>query len=174
MLTKKFQIGKIEFSYDSIEIKEDEIAIYCEKEGIISDNDFLIFYDVKNNIEIKSLKLGGEVTGCQKIWLFNNNRLIIDYGPKFIIIDIINRKILNEIKIKEEIETLFLFDNKFLLFKSHYDEILYVYRIMDSNMIPCSCFKLRGKEWFGGIYIKNNIFLIKDKKIKIKNIYDLD
>jgi len=173
-LTKKFKKGKINFSYDSCEIKEDEIAIYCTKEGLISDNDFLIFYDVKNNIEIKALKLGGSVGGCQKICLFNNNRLIINYGPKFIIIDIINRKILNEIKIKEEIETLFLFEDKFPLFKYYNDQNLHLCEIMDSNMNYCySHFNLGRNEIFGGIYIKNNIFLIKDKKIKIKNIYDL-
>ena len=93
---------------DSCAINDDEIVIYGIIEGYISDNDFLIFYDIKNNKEIKSLKIGSKCAGNKSIRLINKDRLIITHNNKIILVDIINIKIINEFKQPLDIYDIFL------------------------------------------------------------------
>jgi len=179
-LCQTFPRGNIHFSYDSCQIKDDEIAIYCYKSGIIWDNTFLVFYDVKNNIEIKSLKLGSNSWGWKKICVFNKNRLILSYLQKFIIIDIINRKIINETKIIEGDEELvyinwFMLDENLLAFTIHDGFSLfniYFYKIFDSNIEEFNTIRLKKNKSFGNMFYKKNLFIIEGKKVIIKKIND--
>ena len=80
---------------DSCAINDEEIVIYGNKWGFISGYDFLIFYDIKNNKEIKSLKIGsGNCSGNKYMRLINKDSLIITHNNKIILIDISNRKII--------------------------------------------------------------------------------
>ncbi len=83
------------FLGDSCAINDEEIVIYGNKWGFISNYDFLIFYDIKNNKEIKSLKIGsGNCSGNKYMRLINKDSLIITHNNKIILIDISNRKII--------------------------------------------------------------------------------
>ena len=102
----KLQKSKLEFKLsikseniirDYCIINKNEIAIHYEEEGKIwGSTDFLMFYDIKNNKEIKTLKLGD---GCaaEDICLINDNYLASSCGTGFRIIDIKNRKLIKEI-----------------------------------------------------------------------------
>ena len=153
----------------ALEIKEDEIVIYCTKSGLIGDSFFLLFYDIKNNNEKKALKLGDSSSSTCDIRLINKNHFIIAFGSKILVIDIKNRKIIHEKKTMDYYIHLLVQIDKRILVNDH------LYQIDDSGKIyGFNSINFRDNEHFKGIYTKNLIFLLKDEKtVKIKNIYKL-
>ena len=105
-IDSKLQKTKLEFKLpikieniitDHCTINENEIAIHYEEEGKIwGSTVFLMFYDIKNNKEIKTLKLGD---GCnaKEICLINDKYLAANYNTGFRIIDIKNRQFIKEV-----------------------------------------------------------------------------
>jgi len=171
---KKITIGKNIYANNTLEINEDEIVLYCDKTGLIKDYYFLLFYDIKNNNEKNSLKIGNYTSNdiVFDISLINQNYFIISYEHKIFVIDIKNRKIIyifEHKQINDKFEPLVPIDKRFILAAN------YLLQIRDSCKIsPFSVIKLGSHVRFGGIYTKDLIFLIKDKKtVKIKKIYDL-
>ena len=169
---KKITIGNNISANDALEINEDEIVFYCDKKGLIGESRFLLFYDIKNNNEKKSLKIGNYYTAdTYDIRLINQNYFIIAFDRKIFAIDIKNRKIIHERKIGDSIIYLFQIDKKYILVNN-----FFLCRIGDSGkIINSSTIKLKNHEIFRGIYTKNLIFIVKDKKntVKIKNIFKL-
>ena len=171
VFNKKITIGNNISVDNALEINEDEIVFYCRKDGLISESYFLLFYDIKNNNEKKSLKLGGE-SHSTDIRLFNENLFIIAFNSKILTIDIKNRKIINEYKTNKEIYgNLFPIGKENILVEFSHDYGLI--RIIDSGKIYwVNANVFRRNESFRGVYNKNLIFLLKDKKtVKIKNIF---
>ena len=171
---KKITIGNNIYVSNALEINEDEIVIYCTKSGLIGDTDFLLFYDIKNNNEKKSLKLGNSSSSTTDIKLINQNHFIIAFGSKIFVIDIKNRKIIHEHKTKNiDINLLVLIDKRYILVNNFCDYTLYEIDNSGKIHIGFHTFVLKYNEHFKGIYNKNLIFLQKDKKVKIKNIFKL-
>ena len=172
---KKITIGNNITLYNALEINEDEIVIYCTKSGLIGDSFFLIFYDIKNINEKKSLKLGNSSSFTTDIRLINQNHFIIAFGSKIFVIDIKNRKIIHEhITKNTHINLLVLIDKRYILVNNLFCGYA-LYEIDNSGKIHIGfhSIELRENEHFKGIYTKNLIFLQKDKKVKIKNIFKL-
>ena len=173
VFNKKITIGNNITTYNSLQINEDEIAIYCNKRGLIGGSFFLLFYDIQNNNEKKSLKLG-DSSICTDIRLINKDHFIVAFGPKIFVIDIKNRKIIHEQKAMNDIIRLVPIDKRFILVYNTFDYTS-LYEIRDSSKIyNFKSIKFRDNEFFKGIYTEDLIFLLKDKKtVKIKNIFKL-
>ena len=94
----KFEIPKKYIFNDLCEINENEIGIYCCKNGKMQkSNGCLIFYEIKNNKKIKELKLGDTYRG-KALFLFNEDILFVKSDKKFLLVDIKKREIKIEIK----------------------------------------------------------------------------
>jgi len=172
---KKITIGNNIYVYNVLEINEDEIVIYCNKRGLIGDTIFLLSYAIKNNNEKKSLKLGNSSSSTTDIRLINQNHFIIAFDSKIFVIDIKNRKIIHEhITKSTHINLLVLIDKRYILVNNLFCGYT-LYEIDNSGKIHISFHTIvwRYNEYFKGIYTKNLIFLQKDKKVKIKNIFKL-
>ena len=170
VFNKKITIGNNIFAYDALEINEDEIVFYCDKKGLIGESRFLLFYDIKNNIEKKSLKIGNFYTNDTfDIRIINQNHFIIAFDRKIFVIDKKNRKIIHEYKIGDSIMSLFPIYKGIILVND-----FSLCEIRDSGKIfNFGRIKLRNNVIFRGIYTKNLIFIVKDKTVKIKNIFKL-
>ena len=84
-----FTISNHCFSNSICVINENQIAIYYSKDGkLFGENGFILFYDIKNLKEIKTLKLGNYERGNEMILI--NNNLIVELNNKLILIDINN------------------------------------------------------------------------------------
>ena len=170
ILDKKLS-QNVKYLNDSCAINDDEIVIYGNIEGYISDNDFLIFYNIKNNKEIKSLKIGSYCYGNKSIHLISKDHLIITHNNKIILIDIINRKILCEYKEKDEIKNIFILNKNFILVEYRYIKNLHLLKKKIDNEIDGYREEaIKESENFGGIYSENHIFILKDKTVKIKKL----
>ena len=68
-------------------LNENEIVFFCHQKGkLFGDKAYLLFYDIKNNKDIKALKLGNFEYG-NKISLLNDNNLIVELHEKLILIN---------------------------------------------------------------------------------------
>ena len=144
-------------------ISQNEIAIYYYKEGkSYSWKAFLLFYNMNNTEENKTLNLGdGEEGGI--IQLINKNTLILERNKKIVIIDIDNKIVKKEIIIDYYISDLIsINENKFLIRK--YDEIIQ-YEIDNYNI------KLKSRKKINSIMIRkypcNKLIIINDKEFII-------
>ena len=82
-------------------INENEIALLCDERNflVIFFTHFLMFYDIKNKKEIKTLKLGSfEFFNNGSCCLVNENYLVTSKNDVLQIIDTKTRKIIKEIK----------------------------------------------------------------------------
>ena len=79
-------------------INEDEIGIKVTKEGLIfGSNDYVIFFHLKKNKKIKSLKVGKNCP-LGGIFLINKDNILVGEDDKLIIIDTKSRNIKKEFK----------------------------------------------------------------------------
>ena len=109
---KKFS-KKIESIENICAINENEIAIYYSKDGkLFGQNAFLLFYDITNYKDIKTLKLGNYEYGNEMFFL--NDKLIIDLNEKIQIIDTKSRAFKKELKINISNDIIVLNNNEFL------------------------------------------------------------
>ena len=81
-----------------LQINEKEYALYkTEKSKAHGENDIIMFYDIETDKVIEKLKVGkGE--NCDGMILLNKDNLIVSGDGTMILIDIKNRKIINEFK----------------------------------------------------------------------------
>ena len=106
----KLQKSKIEFKFpmksekitDFCVINENEIAIHYDEDSFFGNTAFLMFFDIKNNEQIKTLKLiyrlyRENANDINDICLINDNYLSINYYDGFRIIYIKNGKLIEEI-----------------------------------------------------------------------------
>ena len=113
---------KSETLYDFCFIKNDEIAIYYNREGkLFGQNAFLDFYDYNNDKIINTLKLGDGAHSCgYSIKLLNKNTLLLDRNWKIVIVDAINRTVKKEIRLSDyhyDVHNLILINEKKCIFR---------------------------------------------------------
>ena len=173
---KKFHLDKESFLsvFDLCAINENEVVLNCSKYGFFGINFYLTFYDLKNIKEIKALKINFK-SHC---FIREKDCLIISSDEKLILIDIINKRVIKEITLRNEIYDIY----KMSLEYSHSPYILvydkfrfYLYHILYSDTIELSSIiKSRyDSVRLGGIYSKNKVITIENKKVKIKNIFEI-
>ena len=110
--TKTFD-KKIDNIKNICAINENEIAIYYYKDGrIYGYNSFLLFYDINNCKEIKTLKLGNYE--WSDTLLLIKDVLIVELNKKIALLDIKNKTIKKELKLEIGSKMLLLNDNVFL------------------------------------------------------------
>ena len=137
--------------------------IIIGKVKIFGYNAFLMFYDIKKNKEIQTLKLGDGEDG-RRVFLANKDNLILERNRKLVVIDIKSRNIKKEIKIEHYLRLIItLNENRFLV--QDYNNI-YEYEIESKNKITLKEQK-RIENKFIGKYPDNKLIIIKDKTITI-------
>ena len=114
-------------------INEDEIGIKVTKEGLIfGSNDYVIFFHLKKNKKIKSLKVGknGQLGG---IFLINKDNILVGEDDKLIIIDTKSRYIKKEFKFEfYRISDFIPLNEKSFLIRQ--DESLFQFEFDNSNI----------------------------------------
>ena len=106
------------------QMNENEYVLFSERKGIIyGTNNYLIFYDMKNEKRIKSIKIGDGKKCFSDFFSLNKDILIIFGNDSYILVDVKNKKIINEIKFTLFLdrciflnEKLFLYVDDFKLF----------------------------------------------------------
>ena len=160
-----------------IQINENEYAFYTlEKGKVFGESDFILFYNIETDKIIEKLKVGkGE--NNHEMTLLNKDNLIISGNGTIILIDIKDRKIINEFKFDDYLyfDDLLLLNEKIFLyyvyFKKRNTTVLYQYEFENLKNI-----KLKEKkeiEEFNlndGLiakYQKNKIIIINSNLISI-------
>lgn len=105
---------------------------------MMSKSNLIIFYDIKKNQKIKSLKVGRGYNK-KEIYLINKDNILVggeEGEKKFILIDVKKRNIFKEIKTQQtffkDYDIIYLSDNSFLI---TYDDSIYQYQFNNSNLI---------------------------------------
>ena len=121
-------------------INEDEFILYVNKKGkLYGRNECLIFYDMKNNKEIKSLKVGkGE--NSNDMVLVNKETLLVGGEKSTILVNIKKRKITKELEFGIELYCVIILNEKSFLSYRLLDEVseegyLEQYEFQDSDNI---------------------------------------
>ena len=146
------------------QINDNEIVFYVTKKGkLYGENDFLIFYDIKMDKEIKILKIGnGE--NSKDMLLINKENLFIERDENIIIIDTQNRNIKKKLKILLIADYITILNEK--LFLHNYKKNLSLYEVEGEETI-----KLKETISFEGYdivkYPDNRLIDYSDKKIII-------
>ena len=105
---------------------------------MMSKSNLIIFYDIKKNQKIKSLKVGRGYNK-KEIYLINKDNILVggeEGEKKFILIDVKKKNIFKEIKTQQtffkDYDIIYLSDNSFLI---TYDDSIYQYQFNNSNLI---------------------------------------
>ena len=121
-------------------INEDEFILYVNKKGkLYGRNECLIFYDMKNNKEIKSLKVGkGE--NSNNMVLVNKENLLVEGEKSTILVNVKKRKITKELEFGIELYCVIILNEKSFLSYRLLDEVseegyLEQYEFQDSDNI---------------------------------------
>ena len=100
------------------QINENEYALFSEKKGILyGTNNYLIFYDMKNEKKIKSIKIGDGKIVFSNFFLLNKDNLMIFGNDSNILVDVKNKKIKNEFKYELFFEYCIFLNEKLFLYK---------------------------------------------------------
>ena len=146
------------------QINENEYVLYVYQEDEINgESDILIFYDMKLDKKITTLKVGkGENLG--EMFVFDQENLIISGNENIILIDIRNRKIKNEFQYDIYPNEFIYINEKIFLYKT--DKQIFQYEFEDPNTI-----KLKGvkdiKNTLVSKYPGDKIIVSKSNKLTI-------
>ena len=111
---------------------EDEFIFTSIKKGKINKNYYyLIFYDMKNEKEIKSLKLGDKYKDFNNFVSLNEENLLVFGNESCVLVDIINKIVKKEIKFDTDFTKLIVLNKKLFLFQ--YDDTLKLYKFEENN-----------------------------------------
>ena len=150
------------------QITENEYALFSKKKGVISgETYYIIFYDMKNDKKIKSLKIGkGDKYYCE-MFLLNETNLISSGEDFIVLIDIKKRNIIKEIKYEFDFHNIILLNQNYFL---HFtDEKLSFYEIEGLNEIKLK--EEKNMEIGSIIKYPGNKLLITDYEGKKISIY---
>ena len=110
-------------------INENEYALFSEKKGILyGTNNYLIFYDMKNEKKIKSIKIGDGKIVFSDFSLLNKDNLIIFGNDSNILVDVNNKKIKKEFKYELFLDDCIFLNEKLFLYKDRSKLLLYDYK----------------------------------------------
>jgi hypothetical protein len=164
-----------DYAQNICHIKEDEFILYINKKGkLYGRNEYLIFYDMKNNKEIKSLKVGkGE--NSNDMVLVNKETLLVGGEKSTILVNIKKRKITKELEFGIELYCVIILNEKSFLSYRLLDEVseegyLEQYEFQDSDNILLKQKKKFDYELFDELiskYSGNKVVIYKNKKITI-------
>ena len=121
--------------YHAYMIKENEIAFHYKETGVFSYHDVLIFYDLKNDKKIKSLKIGN--SGKYACWCFTSmdKNFIFHHDEKFLLIDTERQKITIEKTFKDRIQSIVSLNEKMFLIS--FDRSIHQYEVLNEKKIKC-------------------------------------
>ena len=162
---------KIKYDVNALcQINENEIAFYCTKYGkLFGYNAYVIFYDIENNKEIKSLKLGNWKDaesnwddGNIKIFLAKENCIIIKLNDKLELIDTKSRSVQKTIKFVNNIKNVICLNNYYFLIVNNFNEL---------QQYEIETFKLKSEKKIENNFIEkypgNKLILENKKKVTI-------
>ena len=110
------------------QINENEFALCSDKKGILyGTNNYLIFYDMKNEKKIKSIKIGDGKKIFFDFFLLNKDNLIIFGNESTILVDVKNKKIKKEFNYELFLEDCIFLNEKLFLYKDRSELLLYEY-----------------------------------------------
>ena len=128
-ITKLYKDEKIHAFH---QMTEDEFVFTSIKKGKINKNYYyLIFYDMKNEKEIKSLKLGDKYKDFDNFVSLNEENLLVFGNESYILVDSINKIVKKEIKFDTDFTKLMVLNKKLYLFQ--YDDTLKLYKFEENN-----------------------------------------
>ena len=166
---------KIKYDVNALcQINENEIAFYCTKYGkLFGYNAFVIFYDLKYNKEIKSLKLGNWKddednwdSGNTKIFLANENCIIVKLNDKLELIDTKSKTVKKTIKFVYSFKYVICLNNYYFLFTNDFAEL---------KQFEIETFKLKSEKKiennFFEKYPGNKLIIANKKKVTIYSYY---
>ena len=149
------------------QLTENEYALFSKKKGVISgETYYIIFYDMKNDKKIKSLKIGKGDKYYGQMLLLNETNLIISGEEFIVLVDVKNKKVIKEFKYEFEFDNIVLLNQNYFL---HFTKSkLSFYEIEGLNEIKLK----EEKDMKIGLLIKypgNKLFIkdFNDKKISI-------
>ena len=165
---------KGDYSKNICHINGNEFVLYvCKKGKIYGSNEYLIFYNMQNDQEIKQLKVGKGENG-DNMTLINKENLIVEGEKTIILIDVKNRTIKKELKLDINFSDLIILNEKsFLSYRllSHFEGNGYLeqYELEDPDTIV-----LKEKKEFDELdkdlmskYPGNKLIIYDNKKIII-------
>ena len=115
-------------------IKENEYILCCEQKGkIYGKNDVLIFYDLKNNTKIKTVKLGN--SGYSILHYFGEEHLLVERNKKLIFVDINKRKIEKELDININLFSMNFIQLNEKVFLFYNSKKIFLYELDNSKSI---------------------------------------
>ena len=127
------ELYKNENIRDLCQITDDEYIFIAEKKGLIyGKNDYLSFYDMKNNKKIKTLKLGDAGKYYKNLFLLNKDNLIVFGYNSIILVGIKNKTIIKVFNYSIYIDDCIFLNEKTFLFN---DSKLCLYEFEEPNNI---------------------------------------
>ena len=166
---------KIKYDVNALcQINENEIAFYCTKYGkLFGYNAYVIFYDIENNKEIKSLKLGNWKDddsnwddGNIKIFLAKENCIIVKLNDKLELIDTKSRNVQKTIKFVNNIKNVICLNNYYFLILNYFNDLL---------QYEIETFKLKSEKEIENNFIEkypgNKLILANKKKVTIYSYF---
>ena len=146
------KIEKDEEVRNICQVSENEYVFYANQKGTIyGTNDYLIFYDMKNEEIIKKLKVGKGENDYDMI-LLNKGNLIISGKDSIILIDVKNRQTIKELDYNVYIDTITCLNDNIFLFE--YKGNLYQYELEDLKTI-----KLKEEKKMKTIFISKYLII---------------
>ena len=120
--------------YDICEINQTEIVVYGYESGkIYGWNDFLFFYNRKNNFKTDTIKVGDGEGNNKRLKKINDTYIILQHNSKFYLLDIIKKRLKQKISLyTSDLSTLIKLNDDTFLVKSNSYEICQ-YRINFEN-----------------------------------------
>ena len=109
-----------------IQLTEDEYALASIKKGkIYGENNYLIFYDMKNDKKIKTLKLGDGEKMYNDFLSLNKDNLIVIGMDYVILVDVKNKKVIKEFKYAIDLDEIIILNEKKFLYSGQTELLLY-------------------------------------------------
>ena len=111
------RLYKKEDIYGICQITENEYALFSRKTKVISGEIcYIIFYDMKVDKKIKSLKIGKGEKFYDDMLLLNETSLIINKIDFIVLIDVKNRNIIKEFKYELNFDNIIILNQNYFLY----------------------------------------------------------
>ena len=159
----------VDFLY---QINENEYVLFSNKKGIIyGTNNYLLFYDMKNDKKIKSLKIGDGKKNFCNFFSLSKDILIIFGFDSNLLVDVKNKKIINEFKFELYLDQCIFLNEKLFLYFNNFKLLLFEYK-EPNNIILKEEKKISGKIELASKYPGNQLIMyLETKKNKKLSIY---
>ena len=128
------KLYKDENIYGIIQLSDDEYALASTKKGkIYRENNYLIFYDMKNDKKLKTLKLGDSEKMYDNFLLLNKNDLIVIGMDSVILVDVKNKKVKKEFEYTIYLDDIIILNEKRFVYSGQTELLLY--ELEEDNLV---------------------------------------